>query len=267
MSVDAVLWRAYRESRAPALRDQIVQTHLGLVKHVAARIAGRLPRHLDIDDLVSVGLMGLLAALEDFDPERGVEFAAYATLRIRGAIFDELRRLDWVPRGVRQRIREAERAIEGLCRRLDRQPSDEEIAREMGTDVEGYHRILAAGVTLVSLDAAGGHDPESPTLLDTLEDPAGPHPLRVAAERERRAILGRFIDDLPERERQVLALYYFEELTMQAVGEVLAITESRVSQIHSSAVLRLRAALRRHRLGESELHVTAAAATRSRSRR
>lgn len=267
MSAEAALWQAYRDSRAPALRDQIVQKHLRLVKHVAARVAGRLPRHLDVEDLISVGLMGLLAALDDFDPARGVEFPAYATLRIRGAIFDELRRLDWVPRGVRQRIRDAERAIEGLCRRLDRQPSDEEIAREMGVDVEGYHRILGAGITLVSLDAAGGHDLESLTLLDTLEDPAGPSPLRASMERERRAILARLIDGLPERERQVLALYYYEELTMQAVGAVLSITESRVSQLHSSAVLRLRAALTRHRLGEGELNMPATASTSPRGRR
>jgi RNA polymerase sigma factor for flagellar operon FliA len=251
---------AYRHSRAAALRDEIVQAHLGLVKHVAARIAGRLPRHLDVNDLVSAGLLGLMAAIEEFDPGRGVEFPRYAALRIRGAILDELRRLDWIPRGVRRRIRDAERAIESLCQRLDRQPTDEEVARELGVGVEAYHQILAEGVTLVSLDSTGSHDPDGPTLLDTMEDAGSAWPLETVLEKERSAILARLIDELPERERQVLALYYVEDLTMQAVGEVLSVTESRVSQIHSSAVLRLRVALRRQRGGGAELALPRAGA-------
>ncbi len=253
MTDERETWRAYRRKKDPALRDRLIERHLVVVKYVAARVAGRLPSHLHMDDLYSAGLLGFLAAIEDFDPEVGVEFSAYATPRIRGAIFDELRRLDWVPRSVRRRIREAERAIDQLFARLRRQPTEEEIAAEIGIGVDAYQRLLGEGITLVSIDAPSGTDGGGASPLDTLADQSSPSPLLSVAASERRAILARMIDVLPPRERQVLALYYFEELTMREVGEALGVTESRVSQLHSSAVLRLRAALRRQRVRESEL--------------
>jgi len=259
-------WRLYRRTKDPALREQLIEADLVVVKYVAVRIANRLPRHLRLDDLHSAGLLGYLAAVEDFDPDRGVQFAAYASRRVRGAIFDELRRLDWVPRGARERMRDAERAIDTLMQRLDRHPTSEEIAQEMGISVEAYRSALADGVTLVSLSAAVA-DADGPTLIDTLADAAAPDPLRVLAETERRDILGRIIDGLPERERQVLALYYYEELTMREAGEVMGITESRVSQIHSSAILRVRGALRRQRLAASELMISRAASAGDGGRR
>jgi RNA polymerase sigma factor for flagellar operon FliA len=246
------LWRTYRRTKDAALRERLIEADLAVVKYVAVRIATRLPRHLRLDDLHSAGLLGYLAAVEDFDPERGVQFAAYASHRVRGAIFDELRRLDWVPRGARERIRDAERAIDRLTQRLDRHPTSEEVAQELGTTVEAYRASLADGVTLVSLSAAVS-DADGPSVIDTLADPAAPDPLRALAESERREILGRIIDDLPEREKQVLALYYYEELNMREVGEVMGITESRVSQLHSSAIMRARSALRRQRLTAGEL--------------
>lgn len=255
MSGDLELWRAFRESRDPALRDQLIEKHLVVVKYVAARIAGRLPSHLRLDDLYSAGLLGFLDAVEDYDPARGVDFPVYASPRIRGAIFDELRRLDCVPRRVRRRIREAERAIGNLNQRFDREPTDEEIATEMGIGVEEYRRLLGEGVTLLSLDAPSPRHADGPAPVDTLEDPASPDPLYALEAGERRRLLGGFIERLPSRERQVLALYYYEELTMQEVGKAMGVTESRVSQLHSSAVLRLRAALRRQRLGAAELDV------------
>lgn len=243
MSEELALWRAYRRTRDPGLRDQLLERHLGVVRTVAAWVAGRLPAHLARDDLYAAGLVGFLAALEDYDPELGVDFPAYAARRVRGAIFDELRRLDWVPRGVRRRLREAERAMDRLARRLGREPTDEEVAAELGLPLTAYHDLLGQGVTLVSLDSAAGEEAEP--WGERLEDPTAPDPLLTAAADERRRVLATLVERLPERERLVLALYYVEELTMREVGEVLGVTESRVSQLHASAILRLRSALRR----------------------
>ncbi len=253
MTADAELWRAYRRGKDPGLRDRLVEKHLVLVKYQAARLASRLPSHLRLDDLFSAGLIGFLGAVEEYDPDRGVEFSAYAARRIRGAIMDELRRLDWVPRTVRRRLRDVERAIGALTGRLDRQPTDEEIAEKLGMNVEGYRRLLGESVTLLSLDALPAGQEDGAMPLESLEDAGSPNPFLSLAAKERRAILGRIIESLPPRERQVLALYYGEELTMQEVGEALGVTESRVSQLHGSAILRMRAALRRQRLGASDL--------------
>jgi len=261
------LWRTFRRTSDPALRDRLIEADLALVKYVAARIASRLPKHLRLDDLYSAGLLGYLAAVDDFDPERGVAFAAYAGHRVRGAIFDELRRLDWVPRGVRERMRDTERAIDNLFQRLDRQPTDEEVARELGVEVEAYRAGLADGVTLVSLSATVTPDGEGPALTDSIEDNTTADPLLALAEEERREILGRLIDALPDRERQVLSLYYYEELTMREVGAVLGVTESRVSQLHSSAIHRLNVLLRRRRLGARELELPKKAFGASRTAR
>ncbi len=238
------LWRAYRRSKDPALRERLVEADLALVKYLAARIASRLPKHLRLDDLFSAGLMGFLAAVDDYDPERGVSFSSYASHRIRGAIFDELRRLDWVPRSTRERMRNAQRAIDTLSRRLVRPPTDQEVAKELGIETEAYRASISKAITLVSLSAAGGSDTGEPSLMDSVEDATSPDPFLTLAERERRAMLARLMDGLPERERQVLALYYYEELTMREVGTALRVTESRVSQLHTSAVLRLRVMLR-----------------------
>jgi RNA polymerase sigma factor FliA len=238
------LRRAYRRSKDPALRERLVEADLALVKYLAARIASRLPKHLRLDDLFSAGLMGFLAAVEDYDPERGVSFSSYASHRIRGAIFDELRRLDWVPRSTRERMRNAQRAIDTLSRRLVRPPTDQEVAKELGIETEAYRASLGKAITIVSLSAAGGSNTGEPSLMDSVEDATSPDPFLTLAERERRAMLARLMDSLPKRERQVLALYYYEELTMREVGTALRVTESRVSQLHTSAVLRLRVMLR-----------------------
>lgn len=244
MIEDADLWRDYRRSRDPALRDTLIEKHLVLVKFAAARVAGRLPGHFRLDDLYSAGLVGFLGAVEDYDPERNVEFAAYAGQRIRGAIIDELRRLDVVPRRVRRLGREAAHAIGVLTQRLGRPPLDDEIADEMGLEPAVYQRFLTEGVTLLSLDA-GTTGEQGGAPVDSIEDVGAPDPFATLEAKEQRAMVARFIDRLAERERQVLALYYHEELTMHEVGAVLGITESRVSQIHSSAILRLQAAIRR----------------------
>lgn len=249
------LWRQYRRTRDPEIRDRLVTHHLQVVKFAAARIAGRLPSHLRLEDLYSAGLLGFLSAVEDYDPERGVEFGAYALPRIRGAIFDELRRMDCVPRRVRRKIKDAERAIDRLTQQLKRHPRDDEIAQELGVSVEVYHALLGEGVTLFSLDAAPATNEYAAAPREALEDTQSPNPLLSVAVKERREILSRLIERLPEKEQQVLALYYVEELTMSEVGRVLGVTESRVSQIHSSAILRVRASMRRERLTEGQLTV------------
>lgn len=258
MRADLELWLSYRHSRDSSVRDRLVEKHLALVKHAAARIASRLPSHVRMDDLFSAGLLGFLRAIEDYDPERGVEFAAYASPRIRGAIFDELRRLDWVPRGVRRKLREAERAIEALAQGLRRVPTDDEVAREIGMDVEQYRRMLGEGGALVSLDAPRSHEDGVPPI-DSVDDQDSPSPFLLLEARERRALLARMIERLPQKEQQVLALYYYEELTMQEIGRALGVSESRVSQLHTSAVLHLRAALRRARVGAAEIALSSAA--------
>jgi RNA polymerase sigma factor for flagellar operon FliA len=256
MTADAALWLDYRRSRDSRLRDALVQKHLVLVKRVAARVASRLPSHIAMDDLFSAGLVGFLRAIEEYDPGRGVEFGAYAGQLIRGAIFDELRRLDWVPRGVRRRLREAERAMEALARRLGRAPTDAEVADELGMDVEQYGRLLGEGGALLSLDAPLARE-DGVSAVESVMDPDTPSPFNLLAARERQALLARAIERLPRKEGEVLALYYYEELTMQEIGQALGVSESRVSQIHSSAILRLRVAFRRARVGAGELDLPA----------
>jgi RNA polymerase sigma factor for flagellar operon FliA len=255
MIADLELWVSYRRSRDSGLRDRLVEKYLVLVKHAAARIASRLPSHIRMDDLFSAGLLGFLRAIEDYDPERGVEFAAYASSRIRGAIVDELRRLDWVPRGVRRKLREAGQAVESLSQSLDRPPTDAEVAGAIGIDVERYQRMLGDGGTLVSLDASPTQEDGLPRI-DSMDDPDTPSPFLLLEAKERRALLARMIERLPKKEQQVVALYYGEELTMQEIGRALGVSESRVSQLHSSAVLRLRAALRRARVDAGDVELS-----------
>ena len=257
MMQNSKLWREYRRQRKPEIREQLITQHLGVVKLIAARIASRLPSHLRLDDLYSAGLLGFLGAVEDYDPDRGVEFGAYAVPRIRGAIFDELRRLDSVPRRVRRKLKDAERVVDGLTARLERAPLDAEVAAALSVTEEAYRQLLRESVTFISIDVAGSADPQHGTPLHTLEDVQTPSPFLSMAVKERRAILARLVDRLPDKERQVLALYYVDQLTMVEVGRVLGVTESRVSQIHSRAVQHLRAALRRERLTESHLAVAA----------
>jgi RNA polymerase sigma factor FliA len=241
-SEDLELLREFRRTRASDVGERLVERHVGLVKCVAAWVAGRLPRHVRRDDLYSAGMLGFFDAITRYDPDRGVPFSAFAGARIRGAILDELRRLDVVPRRTRRKLVEAQRAIEALARELDREPTEEEVAGRLDIDVAEYRRLRGEGVTLVSLDGSGRD-----VRLDGLADTSLPSPLRMTEDTAQRHQVGQLIDRLPARERRVLALYYYEELTMQEIADVLGVTESRVSQVHSSAVLRLRGALRRER--------------------
>ena len=243
------LWREYTKKRDQASRDRLILTYAPLVKYVAGRLGSGLPAHVDENDLVSYGLLGLIGAIERFDPNRDIKFETYAIARIKGSIIDELRAMDWVPRSVRSRARDIERAIGELERKLHRAPTDEEIAEKLGVTTDELNESLseigrssiAALDELWTISSSGGGDQVA--LIDTIEDTQGPEPQSALAETEMKEALGEAIARLPEREKLVVTLYYYEELTLREIGEVLGVTESRVSQLHTKAILRLKARL------------------------
>jgi RNA polymerase sigma factor for flagellar operon FliA len=240
------------ESRAKAGaalddRDDVLKRHLPLVRQVVQRLAVRKPPHIDIDDLVSWGIVGLLDAIKKYDPAKEASFATYAQFRIRGAILDHVRSLDWVPRSVRQKASLLERTCHSLENSLGRPATEEEVARALGLGLKEYQDLLSkvGEMCLLSLEDLGfGSGEERFNLRPHDDDLDGADPLAVLLTQERIDIVADAIGRLPERERMVVTLYYHEELTMKEVGAVLGLTESRVSQIHSQAMLRLRGCLR-----------------------
>ena len=242
------LWREYRARQDPALRDRLIVTYAPLVKYVAGRLGSGLPAHVDDEDLVSYGLLGLIGAIERYDPDRDVKFETYAIARIRGAIIDELRALDWVPRSVRSRARDIERAIAELEAKLGRVPADEEIAQKLGLTEDELNESLSeiARSSIAALDelwTISGSSGDQVALIDTIEDTEAPDPQRSLSQTEMKEAIADAIARLPEREKLVVTLYYYEELTLREIGEVLGVTESRVSQLHTKAILRLKARL------------------------
>jgi RNA polymerase sigma factor FliA len=242
------LWQEYRRTSDPALRDRLILTYAPLVKYVAGRVGSGLPSHVDEGDLVQYGLLGLISAIQRYDPERDTKFETYAIARIKGAIIDELRAMDWVPRSVRARAREIERAIAELEKKLLRAPTDAEIAEKLGISedelgsslTEISRSSIAALDELWTVSSSGG---DQVALIDTIEDTQGPDPQSALSETEMKEAIADAIARLPEREKLVVTLYYYEELTLREIGEVLGVTESRVSQLHTKAILRLKARL------------------------
>ena len=241
------LWVEFRRTNDKALRDRLILTYAPLVKYVAGRLGSGLPAHVDEGDLVSYGLLGLIGAIERYDPDRDIKFETYAIARIKGAIIDELRALDWVPRSVRSRAREIERAIAELEAKLGTTPSDEQIADKIGITVDELEDSLTdiSRSSIAALDElwSVSGDGDQISLMDTIEDTSGPRPAEAFDETETREALAEAIARLPEREKLVVTLYYYEELTLREIGEVLGVTESRVSQLHTKAILRLKARL------------------------
>jgi RNA polymerase sigma factor for flagellar operon FliA len=242
------LWRAYKATGEPRLREQLILHYSPLVKYVAGRVSVGLPPNVEQADFVSSGVFGLIDAIEKFEPERSIKFETYAITRIRGAMIDELRALDWIPRSVRQKARAVERAYATLEAKFHRTPSEAEVAAEMGIGVEDLHAIfgqlsLANVVALEELLHVGTEGGDRLSLVDTLEDRAADNPVEVAEDRELRRLLARAVNTLGEREKTVVTLYYYEGLTLAEIGQVLGVTESRVSQIHTKSVLQLRAKL------------------------
>ncbi len=238
------LWAAYKSVRDQRVRDQLLVHYSPLVKYVAGRVAVGLPQNVEQADLISYGMFGLIDAVEKFDLARGYKFETYAIARIKGAILDELRSIDWVPRSVRAKARALERAYAKLEARHRRTPSDDEVAEELGLTDEQFQALLGqlAFVGIVALDellSAGGERGESMTLGDTIADSAD-GPVGAYEVEEMRQLLAQSINRMPEREKIVLTLYYYEALTLAEIGQVLGVTESRVCQIHTKAVLQLR---------------------------
>src|SRR4029450_6920271 len=228
----AALWQEFRKSRDKAVRDRLILTYAPLVKYVAGRLGSGLPAHVDEGDLVSSGLLGLIGAIERYDPDRDVKFETYAITRIKGAIIDELRAMDWVPRSGRARARAIERAIVALEAKLHRAPTDEEIAGKLGITTDELDDSLTdiSRSSIAALDelwtgSSGGG--EQVSLVDTIEDTSGPHPAQALDQTELREALGEAIARLPEREKLVITLYYYEELTLREIGEGLGVTGAR----------------------------------------
>jgi RNA polymerase sigma factor for flagellar operon FliA len=226
-------------------RESIIKEFSHIVKAMAHRLAYRLPAYMDAEDLVSVGIIGLMDAMDKYDPGREAKFKTYAEFRIRGAMLDEIRSMDWIPRSVHERVSLLQRTHTKLLNRLGRPPTDEEVAAEMKLSLEELDDFLvrSRGAVLVSLDDINLHEPDGPKILDMLADRQHPDPLAIILNDRERERVADAIQQLPEKERLVLTLYYYEELTMKEIGSILKVTESRVCQIHTKAVLCLKGKL------------------------
>jgi RNA polymerase sigma factor for flagellar operon FliA len=239
-----LLWQQFKEQSSPSAREQLILHYSPLVKYVAGRLGAGLPQTVEQADLVSNGMFGLMDALEKFDPARQVKFETYAIPRIRGAIIDELRAMDWVPRSIRFKAREVEKAHSELEGKQGRAPTDGEVAEHLGISRQELHEVITQ-ISLVSVmaleEVVGGDERGEPrSLLDTLADAANADPTAAMEGQEMRSLLSAAINSLSEREKIVITLYYFEGLTLSEIGNILGVTESRVCQIHTKAVSGLR---------------------------
>jgi RNA polymerase sigma factor for flagellar operon FliA len=258
MAADSALrqYKANQKKVTPTQKKKIVSEYAPLVKFIAQKIALRLPANIELDDLYSVGVIGLMDAVDKYDPARDNKFKTYAEFRIRGAILDELRAQDWIPRSMREKAKNIERAFHRLEQKLGRTPSEEEAALELGLGLEEFQAALhqCKSISLLSLDEVGTFsNGDKKSLLGVLEASKSSNPLVQMANSQLKDHLAKAIQDLPEKQRMVLSLYYYEDLNLKEIGEVLEVTESRVSQLHTQAVLRLRSKLKEHlvEIGES----------------
>ena len=239
----------YDAAMADSERDALILEHMAQIKYIAQRISTKLPAHVELNDLVGTGVLGLLDAIEKFDPNRGVKFKTYAELRIKGAILDSLRNLDWAPRSLRKKSKDLERVCHDLEQRLGRPATDKEICDEMAVSLEEFYELVdqLKGLNLGSFQELAGHDDEKngDPLVTYIPDAPQLDPFFMFQKSEVKGILSSAIDLLPKKERLVISLYYFDELTMKEIGKVLGVNESRVSQLHTKAMLRLRSKLRK----------------------
>ncbi|MBI4394974.1 MAG: FliA/WhiG family RNA polymerase sigma factor [Candidatus Omnitrophica bacterium] len=247
IEADVKLWKKYKRTKHKALREEIVRKYLYLVKYVAGRVAIGLPPNVEFNDLVSYGILGLFDAIEKYDVTQGNKFETYGVSRIRGAIMDELRKLDWAPRLLRKRAREIERKMRELEDRLGRTATEEELAKSMKMSVEDLNGIYSElnSTTFLSLDEVWQNDDGNKPIsrLQTVEDSLITDQFSYVHQGEVKELLAQSIDQLPEKEKLVIVLYYYENLTLREIGEVLNVSESRVCQIHTKVVMRLRSYL------------------------
>ena len=233
-------------------REELIHEYIPLVKYLAHRISIKLPSHVELDDLINSGVIGLIDAIEKFDPSRGIKFKTYAEFRIRGSIYDGLRSLDWVPRSVRKQKKFVEEQYSSLEQELGRHATDEEISDNMGIEIDEFYRILdnLRGVTLGTFIEINSNDSqntmEGESAIAFIPDTSSDDPYFVFQKQELTTILAEAIKELPEKEKYVVSLYYFDELTMREIGTVLDITESRVSQLHTKSMLHLRDQLKKN---------------------
>lgn len=241
------LWLKYKKEKSSELRDYFIKQYAPLVKYVAGKVAVGMPHNVEFDDLVGFGVFGLFDAIEKFDPEKHVKFKTYAVTRIRGAIYDELRSIDWVPRSVRQKTREIEEIVFHLEANLGRSASDHEIATKMGISIDELHKNLQKISTssILSLNDLWytGEDNDKVSIVDSIESPQSLNPDMIVEKEEIKKVIVQAIGELPDKEKKVLILYYYEDLTLKEIGKVLEVTESRISQLHTKAIMRLRAKL------------------------
>ena len=232
---------------SPKKREELIIKYSPLVNYVASKLAGRLPPHILPEDLVGPGVIGLIDAIEKFDPAKKIKFKTYAEFRIRGAMLDELRHLDWVPRSVRKKATELAKVCERLEKKLERTPEDEEIAEEMGLSLQQYYKLLdkTRGVTFLDIEAIRRRMPDAndDDLFDLIADDGESDPFEQLNLSQVKEIMIEGIKSLPEKEKLVVSLYYFEDLTMKEIGEIMGYTESRISQMHTKAIMRIRAYL------------------------
>jgi RNA polymerase sigma factor for flagellar operon FliA len=246
------LWRHYHDQANPQAENALVERYLPLVRYATNRLAMTLPDHVDQDDLHSAGLVGLLQALRNYDPASGTSFESYARLRIRGAMLDELRRMDWVPRTVHEKSRRIQRVMAELEQRLGRVPNDTEMAKAMTMPLPEYHKLLdeirpAQFICLDSVSMADGDD--SGNLHEVVAYPWQPGPVEEVSRSELKEVIFERLKELPDIQRKVLALYYGEDLHLREIAEVFGLTESRICQIHSQAILAIRSYLQRYENG------------------
>jgi RNA polymerase sigma factor for flagellar operon FliA len=247
------LWSLYKTKKDPAIRDAFIRQYAPLVKYVAGKVAASMPNTVEFEDLVGFGVFGLLDAIDKFDPGKHVKFKTYAVTRIRGAIFDELRTIDWVPRSVRQKTKEIEDTVVSLEAKLGRPASDHEIAGALGVSEDEFLKTMLkiSSTSVLSLNDVwySGDDADKISIGESIESPSSMNPDSTVEREEVKRVIVAAINELPEKEKKVLVLYYYEDLTLKEIGQVLDVTESRVSQLHTKAILRLRAKLTNLRKG------------------